>query len=255
MLRVAALSLAALLACSTGTPQKSSSDAEAKAEAWTGFAPGLPADSFPAPTRPTSDIVAPRWTDEGERDGVREAQLVMDAMWITRGMTVADVGAGDWYYVMRLADRIGPSGRVFGQDIVPEYLELLSQRVKKAQLGHVTVVRGEPHDPRLPADSLDAALLIHMYHEITDPFALLWNLATSLKPGAAVGILDTTNPTDRHGTPLALLDCELALVGYEKVRVVMLKPDEYLAIYRAPSKAARPSPAAIREAARTRCRG
>lgn len=248
MLQLACLALAG---CSTGASQKAP-EGEEQAP-WVSYAAGLPADSFPAPERPTSDIVAPRWTDEGERDGVREAQLVMDAMWITRGMTVADVGAGDGYYVMRLADRVGPTGRVYGQDIVPEYLQLLSERVRNAKLGNVTVVRGDAHDPRLPAGTVDAAILVHMYHEVTDPFALLWNLASALKPGAAVGILDTTNPTDRHGTPLSLLDCELASIGYTKVRVAMLKPDEYLAIYRSPALADRPSPQAVRAA--PRCRG
>ncbi len=243
-----AVVLVAIAACSTGSSHQSGQTTTT--EPWVSYAAGLPADSFPAPSRPTSDIVAPRWADEGERDGVREAQLVMDAMWITRGMTVADVGAGDGYYVMRLADRVGPGGKVLGQDIVPDYLELLSKRVRQAELGHVTLVRGDAHDPRLPANSVDAALLIHMYHEITDPFALLWNLATALKPGSAVGILDTTNPTDRHGTPLTLLDCELALVGYQKVRVAMLKPDEYLAIYRSPKLESRPTPEAIRNAPR-----
>jgi SAM-dependent methyltransferase len=125
--------------------------------------------------------------------------------------------------------------------------------VRDDRLDNVTVVRGEPHDPRLPRDSadrVDAAIMIHMYHEITDPYALLWNLAHSLKPGAQLGILDMTFPTDRHGTPPWLLECELGLVGYRKVRAIETGEDEYLAIFRAPSPDSLPSPAAMRERVR-----
>lgn len=213
---------------------------------WTSFTRGLPADSFPAPSRRFSQIVAPRWTDEFVRDAAHEAETVMDALPLTPGMRVADVGAGDGYYVLRMAQRVGPTGHVYGQDIVPEYLALLAERVRDAKAENVTVVRGDPHDPRLPADAVDAAILIHMYHEITDPYALLHNLARSLKPGAHVGILDTTFPTDQHGTPPWLLECELGVVGYTKVSTVSTGPDEYLAIFRAPARDSLPAPSAIR---------
>lgn len=220
---------------------------------WTAFARGLPADSFPPPSRRFSDIVAPRWTDETTRDATNEAETVMNALGVRAGMRVADVGAGDGYYVIRLAQRVGPSGRVFGQDIMPDYLALLAKRVKDEKLGNVTVVRGDAHDPRLPrdaADRVDAVTMIHMYHEVTDPYALLWNLAHSLKPGALVGILDMTFPTDRHGTPPWLLECELGVVGYRQVRQQETGADEYLAIFRAPAADSLRSPAAIREAVR-----
>jgi len=220
---------------------------------WTAFARGLPADSFPPPSRRFSEIVAPRWTDETSRDATNEAETVMRALGVRPGMRVADVGAGDGYYVIRLAQRVGPTGRVYGQDIIPDYLTLLAKRVKDEQLGNVTVVRGDAHDPRLPrdtADQIDAVTMIHMYHEVTDPYALLWNLAHSLKPGALVGILDMTFPTDRHGTPPWLLDCELGVVGYRKVRQQETGTDEYLAIFRAPVRDSIRSPAAIRAAVR-----
>lgn len=213
---------------------------------WTSFARGLPADSFPLPSRRFSEIVAPRWTDETTRDASGEAETVMDALSLKPGMRVADVGAGDGYYVVRMAQRVGATGRVYGQDIVPDYLNLLADRLTDEKLTNVTVVRGDANDPRLPRDSVDAAIMIHMYHEITDPYALLWNLAHSLRSGAQVGILDMTFPTDRHGTPPWLLDCELGVVGYRRVRSLKTGDDEYLAIFRAPARDSLPTPAAIR---------
>lgn len=256
--RALALALApgifSLSACGAGqgAPKGGAGDAEPPAQRsatdtpWTAFARGLPADSFPAPSRRFSQIVAPSWTDEIARDAAHEAQTVMDALGLEPGMRVADVGAGDGYYVLRMSQRVGANGHVYGQDIVPEYLELLANRVREAGLTNVTIVRGEPQDPRLPPGSLDAAIMIHMYHEVTDPYALLWNLARSLKPGARVAILDTSFPTDQHGTPPWLLRCELGVVGYGFIRSMETGEDEYLALFRAPARDSLPSPAALR---------
>ena len=84
-------------------------------------------------------------------------------------------------------------------------------------LQNVVISLGEPHDPRLPADSLDVAILVHMYHEIAQPYGLLYNLIPALKPGARVGIVDAYGPTSEHGTPPGLLRCELAAVGYREI--------------------------------------
>lgn len=166
-----------------------------------------PADSlgFPAPQRPISRIVAPRWTGESVRDRFREAARVLELSGVRAGMTVADIGAGDGYYVARLAPAVGPSGRVLAEDIVPQYLELLRTRVSSESLSNVDVIAGTPDDPKLGTARVDVALLIHMYHEIERPFELLWHLSVAMKPGATVTILDQDGPTDEHGTPPSLL--------------------------------------------------
>ena len=98
---------------------------------------------------------------------------------------------------------------------------------------------GEPGDPRLPGHSADVALMIHMYHEIEQPFALLANLAPGLRPGGRLGIVDVDDATERHGTPRALLEYELAAVGYRPVAfqwlLVQLPRSEYLAIFEPPA--------------------
>jgi hypothetical protein len=94
----------------------------------------------------------------------------------------------------------------------------MGQRIKGLKLRNVRLALGEPHDPRLPPTSLDAAILVHMYHEVARPYAFLYNLAPALKPGARVGIIDLDKATRQHGTPLDLLRCELAAVGYRQRR-------------------------------------
>jgi ubiquinone/menaquinone biosynthesis C-methylase UbiE len=161
-------------------------------------------------------------------------------------MTIADIGAGSGYYTVRLSPIVGPNGRIVAQDVERDYLTGLHRRVRELGLQNVTIGLGEPHDPRLQASSVDVALLVHMYHEIAQPYALLYNLAPALKPGGRVGILDATGHTAEHGTPPALLRCELKAVGYREVGFHPLRgSDAYLAVFAPPDQAGRPQPASI----------
>jgi predicted methyltransferase len=207
---------------------------------------GTPAAAFPNPDRPVADIVSPIWHDEKERDAADEARQLMRLLGIKSGMTVADIGAGSGYYVVRLSPMVGPHGRIIAEDVVPKYLQGLRRRVRDLGLRNVVISLGEPHDPRLPANSLDIAILVHMYHEITQPYGLLYNLVPALKPGARVGIVDAYAPTSKHGTPPDLLRCELTAVGYRQISLDRLKgSDAYLAIFAPPSVASRTRPEAM----------
>jgi len=208
--------------------------------------PGLPATAFPKPDRPVADIVSPIWHDEKERDDAGEPGQLVHLLGIKSGMTIGDVGAGSGYYVVRLAPIVGPGGRIIAEDVMPEYLRTLRNRVRDLGLQNVTIVQGEPHDPKLPVGSLDIAILVHMYHEIAQPYALLYNLVPALKPDARVAIVDAFAPTPKHGTPPNLLRCELAAVGYGEISFDRLPgSDAYLAIFAPPSVAGRPRPEAM----------
>src|SRR5215470_14640117 len=141
---------------------------------------GEPAVAFPNPDRPVADIVSPIWHNEKERDAAGEARQLVRLLGIKSGMTVADIGAGGGYYVVRLSPIVGPQGRIIAEDVVPQYLRGLRRRVRDLGLRNVVISLGEPHDPRLPANSLDIAILVHMYHEITQPYGLLYNLVPAL---------------------------------------------------------------------------
>ncbi len=199
----------------------------------------LPADSFPAPSRPVSSIVAPRWIAEDRRDAFGEADAVIRALRIRRGQVVADIGAGDGYYVAKLAPLLGDSGRVLAVDIEPRYLALLRRRVAQSGWRNVEVIESVPHDPLLPDGRVDVALMIHMYHEISQPYGLLYHLALAMKPGGLVAVLDVDGPTDRHGTPPQLLRCEFEAMGYTYVRRETLADGAYLAVFRAPASPTR----------------
>ncbi len=207
----------------------------------TAAAPGL----FPRPDRPVASIVADAWSDESSRDNAREAEQVMVFLGARPGMTIADIGAGSGYYTVRLAPRVMPTGKVIAEDIVPDYVERLRSRVRKLGLNNVEVVLGRHDDPRLPPASVDAALLVHMYHEVQQPFAMLWHIRDALKPGGKVAIVDVDRPTRSHGTPRALLACELAAVGFRRIGDLDLgEAGGYLAVFEPVGP--RPSPRSIR---------
>lgn len=200
---------------------------------------------FPAAHRPVSPITSSRWSTEEARDRLNEADRVMDLAGIRPGMTVADIGAGEGYYTIRLAERVGPKGRVLAQDVVAAVRNRLAERVYREHLDNVSVKLGAPADPKLPANSFDRVLMVHMYHEIGAPYEFLWRMRPSLKAGGQVVIVDAERPTASHGTPPALLACELAAVGYRLSEAKALpQKGTYLRVFEPVGK--RPEPGAIR---------
>ena len=205
--------------------------------------PGVPATAFPSPQRPVAPIVSPRRSSEEHRDRLNEAAEIAGLLELKPGMTVGDIGAGSGYHTVRLSPLVGPSGSVIAEDVTRDYLIELARRTEALKLTNVIFALGEPHDPRLPASSLDAALLVHMYHEIAQPYAFLYNLAPALKRDARVGIVDLELPTSEHGTPIKLLRCELSAVGYHEIATHQLAGDGgYLPVFSAPEEAGRKSP-------------
>lgn len=205
--------------------------------------PGAPTREFPSPRRPVAQIVSPSRSAEEHRDSLNEAGEIARLLDLKPGMTVGDVGAGSGYHTVRLSRLLGPTGSVIAEDVRRDYLTALARRTESLKLTNVRFALGEPHDPRLPASSLDAAILVHMYHEVAQPYAFLYNLAPALKRGARVGIVDQERPTSEHGTPIELLRCELAAVGYREITTYQLAGDGgYLAVFYPPEESGRKSP-------------
>jgi predicted methyltransferase len=204
-----------------------------------------PRSKFPDPARPVAPIVSPRYSNEDARDSVGEFETVVRYAGVQPGMWVADVGAGEGYYTVRLAPLVGGKGRVLAQDIVSQTRDNLAQRVQRERLDNVAVKLGEPNDPKLPANSFDRIFLIHMYHEIERPSEFLWNLRPALKPGGSVVVVDADRATIQHGTPPRLLLCEFAAVGYELARFERL-PDSSSFFAQFTARGPRPEPAQIK---------
>lgn len=182
------------------------------------------AENFPKPYRPVSAITSNEFSNEDQRDNLGEAKVVMDLAQIGEGTTVADIGAGEGYYTIRLAERVGSKGRVLAQDIDAKAVQRLGQRVERERLDNVSIKLGAEANPRLPDNSFDRIFMVHMYHEVTEPYAFLWHLRPALKPGGQVVVVDIDRATDQHGIPPDLLFCEFAALGFRLVEFVR-KPE------------------------------
>ena len=130
-----------------------------------------------------------------DRDLWNKPDLIMDALGIADGATVADLGAGGGWFTLRLARRVGPNGVVYAEDIQPQMIEAINRRMKHEGIVQVRTVLGTATDPRLP-EGLDAVLIMNAYREMDDParpevvLTLLTNVARSLKPQGRLGVVD-----------------------------------------------------------------
>jgi predicted methyltransferase len=209
------------------------------------------APHFPNAERDVAPIVGDSFSTEDARDRVGEAEQVAELAGVKTGMWVADVGAGEGYYTIRLSPMVGSHGRVLAEDVVQQTTNRLADRVQRERLDNVAVRLGTPDDPKLPPHSFDRIFLVQVYHEVSSPYAFLWHLREGLKPGGQVIVVESNRPVKRHGMPPAMLRCEFAAVGMELKQLVPLTNGEtYVAAFEASQP--RPNPEDItpcREAA------
>lgn len=206
------------------------------------------AAAFPRAERLVSIAGDTEFSTEAARDEAGEAEFVMDWAGIQQGTTVADIGAGEGYYTMRLADRVGPKGRVLAQDINRGAIDRLGDRVTREQLDNVAIKEGALDDPRLPENSFDRVFMVHMYHEIGEPYAFLWRMRPALAKGGQVIVVDRDRPTAQHGIPPKLLFCEFEAVGYRLTGFTeQLKLGGYIARFEV--SGTRPEPSKIKTCA------
>ena len=168
----------------------------------------------PTSTPYTGDLSIFEYPD---RDKKLQVDRVMDLLGITTGKNVADIGAGSGWFTVRAARRVGPTGAVLAEDINPAVIEYIGKRVAKEDLPNVRTVLGAPNDPRLPGGSVDAVLMLKVYHEIAHPEVFLKALKPALRAGAKVGIIDRNGTGDNHGLDHDIVVKEMADAGYKLV--------------------------------------
>jgi predicted methyltransferase len=149
------------------------------------------------------------------RDERLQINRVMDMLGIEPGKNVADIGAGSGWFTVRAARRVTSSGTVYAVDINPDAIHYIDQRAKKDQLQNIKTILSKPDNSQLPADSVDAVLLLKTYHEVARPVVLLRNLRTSLKPGAKIGVIDRNGNGENHGVSKDVVVREAGQAGYE----------------------------------------
>ncbi len=143
--------------------------------------------------RPIADVMGyqgANWLFRTEREEEEQPEKMLDALKIKEGETVADIGAGAGYTSLRLSRRVGPEGTVLATDVQPQMLAMLTANAKKAGVKNIKAIRSTQTDTKLPDGKVDLALMVDVYHEASDPEALLQGLRKALKPGGRLVLVE-----------------------------------------------------------------
>ncbi|MFO8232987.1 MAG: class I SAM-dependent methyltransferase [Longimonas sp.] len=180
-----------------------------------------------------------QWLERAQRAEEERPDLVVDSMRLEPGDVVADIGAGTGYFTFRIAPKV-PEGRVLAVDIQPEMLRRIRSRMQEQDIRNVTPVEGTIRDPRLPADTLDAALMVDAYHEFSHPREMMTSLVRSLKPGGRVHLVeyrkeDPSVPIKPlHKMSETQAKREMRAVGLEWVETLDMLPQQHFLIFEKP---------------------
>ncbi len=170
-------------------------------------------------TAPSRDAVASRAREEAVRERAEKIPEMLALAGIGPGSQVADVGAGTGFLTVRLARLVGPTGRVYAEDIEPRALTVLRERVREEKLDNVEIIQGTADDPKLPRDALDAIVILKAYHEMTAPSSMLARIRDAMKPaGRLVMVEPTTRASGLNRTAQWNDDVLLAQLAEEDLR-------------------------------------
>ena len=203
--------------------------------------PGSPGAA--APRREPANVMPWEKADWLEREGRAESEkpeLVIQAMDLKPGMTVAEIGAGTGFFSRRIAKVVGPTGKVYAEDIQPQMLDLLKQRTAKEGVQNVIPVVGTETDPKLPAHGIDRVLLVDVYHEFQKPEPMLAAIRGCLAPGGTVTLVEYRLEVDtashiniKHRMSVEQVLQEWTAAGFTLVRRNEALPSQHVFIFSA----------------------
>jgi predicted methyltransferase len=184
--------------------------------------------------RPMGLAGAP-WLEREQEEAPGRALRIMQ---VAPGSTVADIGAGSGYFTVRLARLVGASGKVYATDIQAGMLDLIRARLTRERIANVTLVLGDPADPKLPPASLDLALMVDVYHELHDPQTVLGHIHNALKPGGRLVLVeykgeDATIPIiPSHKMTVAQAKVEVESEGFTLTTADSSLPRQHVLIFK-----------------------
>lgn len=177
------------------------------------------------------------WLSRPERDQEEHPKQAIDALRIAKGATVADIGAGSGYITALLARRVGPSGKVYANDIQVRMLDLLRQNIARQKLANVEPVLGAIDDPKVPANSIDMALMVDVYHEFSEPQKMLRGIRTALRSDGRMALIEYRGEDPNvpirpeHKMTVAQVRAEVEPEGFRFVETIEILPRQHIVIF------------------------
>jgi SAM-dependent methyltransferase len=177
------------------------------------------------------------WLERPEREVEERPQLLVDALEIKRGQTIADLGAGSGYYSFRIAPLVGEQGKVLAIDVEPRMLRIVSERAKRDKVANVFTVLSTPRDPNLPANSVDLLFMVDVYHELEYPLETMLKVREALKPGGRVALIEYRAEDPKvmikpvHKMTERQIVRELTAAGFRHQKTVRTLPLQHLVIF------------------------
>ncbi|MCC6992376.1 MAG: methyltransferase domain-containing protein [Acidobacteria bacterium] len=185
---------------------------------------------------PVMGVGGAGWLERPEREAEEAPSIAIRALQLKKGQVVADIGAGSGYYTMRMADAVGPEGKVYATDIQTGMLDIVRRRVAAARLTNVETVLSAPDDPKLPADSLDLAIMVDVYHELSAPQEFIRRLRPALKRTGRLVLLEFRKEDPRvpirpeHKMSIAEVKAELEPEGFKLSTVLNDLPWQHIIV-------------------------
>lgn len=182
------------------------------------------------------------WLERSEREEEENPERAIRALDLRQGMVVADVGAGSGYFTLRMAKLVGPGGKVYASDIQQQMLDLLKERMRSEKISNVELVRGTLTDPKLPPGNLDLILMVDVYHEFSEPQAMLRKMKEALAPDGRLVLIeyrkeDASVPIRfEHKMSVAEVRAELEAEGFKLDRLLDLLPRQHIFIFKSNSR-------------------
>jgi SAM-dependent methyltransferase len=178
------------------------------------------------------------WLVRPEREAEEQPDAALDAIGLVKGSVVADVGAGAGYMTWRLAERVGPTGKVYANDVQQKMLDLLRKNMEQRKLVNVEAVLGALDDPKLPPAAIDLVLLVDVYHEFSEPQLMLRHIRESLRPDGRLVLLEYRAEDPKvpirpeHKMTVAQAKAEVEPEGFRLDRVLETLPRQHILIFR-----------------------
>lgn len=188
---------------------------------------------------PTMGVEGAAWLDRPEREAEEAPSKAIAALNIRPGAVVADVGAGSGYYTVRLAEVVGPTGKVVATDLQAGMLDIIRSKIARDRLTNVEVVQGRADDPVLPAGAFDLILMVDVYHELASPQLFVRKLKEALKPDGRLVLIEFRREDPRvpireeHKMSVSQVRQELAADGFQIDRVIDVLPWQHIIVLRA----------------------